>query len=199
MERYKALERLKKGNDNFARGCSKHPLPDLNRLKQLEEEGQTGHAFATIITCSDSRVTPELIFDCGLGDLFVIRTAGNACFSKESLASIEYGITTVETPLLVVMGHGCCGAVITAMQHKQGADFSHLPAIHDLIGKLADDLPEAHDMSLENITAAIHSNIFRSIERIHDVLTCARKYEEEGRLLVLPAYYCISTGRVSWL
>jgi len=101
------LERLLAGNERFNHFTSVHPDEDLkHRLQEAEKQ----HPFAVVLTCSDSRVAPELIFDQGIGDLFVIRTAGNIIGGVE-LGSIEYAVEHLGVRLLVVMGHENCGAV----------------------------------------------------------------------------------------
>jgi carbonic anhydrase len=105
-----ALSELKAGHDRFTHGISKHPHSSHQRLNHLAS-GQ--NPMAMVLSCSDSRVPIELLFDVGFGDLFVIRNAGNAC-TEGSLASIEYGLEGLNIGLLVVMGHEGCGAVKAA-------------------------------------------------------------------------------------
>ena len=111
-----ALALLKEGNARFAAGNAKRPDADMARIKLADAESQGKYAYATVISCSDSRVPVELIFDAGIMDIFVIRVAGNVCDSDE-IGSIEYGLAHVKTPVLVVMGHTKCGAV-TAVTDK---------------------------------------------------------------------------------
>lgn len=110
-----ALQMLQEGNQRFISGQSNHPHTDISRLMQAGTENQGDHAYATVITCSDSRVPVERIFDAGIMDIFVIRVAGNVCDVDEA-GSIEYGIAHVNTPVFVVLGHTQCGAV-TAVTH----------------------------------------------------------------------------------
>ena len=108
-----ALERLKKGNEeSLLEGNSIGDL-SLNRKKETSENGQ--HPYAVILTCSDSRVIPEAIFHAGIGDLFVIRVAGNV-IGEDTLASIEYGLTHLGAETVLVLGHTHCGAVTAAIQ-----------------------------------------------------------------------------------
>ena len=104
------LQMLKKGNERFYTGKATYPNTNAARLAQAGTENQGDHAYATVITCSDSRVPVELIFDAGVMDIFVIRVAGNVCDTDE-VGSIEYGLAHVHTPILVVLGHTQCGAV----------------------------------------------------------------------------------------
>ena len=100
----KVIALLKEGNKRFIDRKSIHPHMDAARLAQAGSEDQGDHAYATVITCSDSRVPVELIFDAGIMDIFVIRVAGNVCDVDER-GSIEYGLAHVNTPVLVVLGH----------------------------------------------------------------------------------------------
>ena len=107
----KALEMLKEGNERFINGAETHPHIDAARRSELAS-GQ--HPFAVILSCADSRVPPALVFDQGLGDLFVIRVAGNVARDKV-IGSIEYAVKYLGARLVVVMGHEACGAVTAAM------------------------------------------------------------------------------------
>ena len=98
------IEMLKAGNQRFVSGQSINPHSDAKRIAQAAKENQGDHAYATIISCSDSRVPVETIFDAGIMDLFIIRVAGNVCDTDE-IGSIEYGLAHVNTPVLVVLGH----------------------------------------------------------------------------------------------
>lgn len=199
MKPMDALQRLKEGNRKFVSGSTEHPTVDNIRLKQLDEEGQTDHAFATVVTCSDSRVVPEIIFDCGLGDLFVIRNAGNACLGEESLCSIEFGLTNVKTQLLLVMGHSSCGAITSALGYCQGLDLSALPNTGKYAAKLAGVLPFTAESTENEIEPAAQKNVLDTITRLRHNIPCIREKENDGSLIVAGAYYTLSTGRVSWL
>src|SRR5512143_3164016 len=109
-----ALQRLKDGNERFLRGEAH--LPGLTR-ETLTELTRGQHPFATILGCSDSRVPPEWIFDAGLGELFVVRVAGNV-LSPEVAGSLQYAGVHLQTPLMVVLGHEGCGAIQAALQVK---------------------------------------------------------------------------------
>lgn len=110
-----ALTMLKEGNQRFVQGKSIHPYTDSSRLALAGRENQGKHAIATVISCSDSRVPVERLFDAGVMDIFTIRVAGNVVDVDEA-GSIEYGLAHVNTPVFVVLGHTQCGAV-TAVTH----------------------------------------------------------------------------------
>lgn len=123
-----ALERLKVGNDRFIAGNPAHPAQTPARRLDLRVNGQ--HPFAVVLGCADSRIPPELIFDQGLGDLFVIRVAGNVV-DDLVLASIEYAAAHLNTPLILVLGHSQCGAVGATIAGKKLE--GHLPALAEMI------------------------------------------------------------------
>lgn len=120
---------LVEGNQRYMRDHPKHPHQSLKRIKELNS-GQ--HPFAVIVSCSDSRVPPELIFDQGLGDLFVIRTAGNVIGDFE-LGSIEYAVEHLGANLIVVLGHDGCGAVSAFIEHKHERLNNHIQNIIDYL------------------------------------------------------------------
>src|SRR5690606_34992881 len=125
----KPLERLLDGNKRFEENHPIHPDQTLDRVRDLQQ-GQ--HPFAVIISCSDSRVPPELIFDQGLGDLFVIRNAGNI-ISDYELGSVEYAVEHLDTKLIVVLGHKQCGAIGAFIEHKNDSIQNHIQQIINYI------------------------------------------------------------------
>src|SRR5262245_9624613 len=123
-----SLMLLKEGNARFAAGKQLHPNQDAERRASTVAQGQ--EPFATILACSDSRDPVELVFDRGIGDLFVVRVAGNVAGVRE-LATVEYGVGHLHTPLLIVMGHSKCGAVTAVVQ---GAELhGHLQSLAEKI------------------------------------------------------------------
>src|SRR6187431_41597 len=113
-----ALARLVAGNERFVRGEARFPTVQKELLAEL---AKAQHPYATILGCSDSRVPPELIFDAGFGELFIVRVAGNV-ISPEVLGSLQYAALYLRTPLFVVLGHEGCGAVDAALAGIRGAD-----------------------------------------------------------------------------
>src|SRR5213080_315089 len=107
-----AISKLKEGNGRYTSGNLQHPGQTTERRTEL---ANTQHPFASILSCSDSRVPPEIVFDQGLGDLFIVRVAGNV-LNDEGLGSIEYGVDVLGARLIVVLGHQSCGAVDAAMK-----------------------------------------------------------------------------------
>src|SRR5580765_2589365 len=133
-----ALARLVAGNERFVRGEARFPTVQNEILAQL---AKAQRPYATILGCSDSRVPPELIFDAGFGELFIVRVAGNV-ISPEVLGTLQYAGVHLRTPLFVVLGHDRCGAVNAALAAKHGAqEPSHIALLLDNILPGLRDLP----------------------------------------------------------
>jgi len=130
-----ALELLEEGNRRFVTGVrSVEPLLSHLKLQELAENGQ--RPFAVVLTCSDSRSPAELVFDQGLGDLFVVRVAGNVV-APSLLASIEFAVSNFGSPIVLVLGHTQCGAITASIQHKKEPHVP-LPSVHleELVGRI---------------------------------------------------------------
>lgn len=198
-----ALQLLKDGNRRFFTENATYPHVDSARLKQAGCEDQGDHAYATVITCSDSRVPVELIFDAGVMDIFVIRVAGNVANTDE-VGSIEYGLVHVNTPVLVVLGHTQCGAVTAVTHTVHGEDHRFERNISPLVDsiipavKRAIDLhPNAHGDAV--IPYAIIENVWQSIEDLFMMSPASRNMVNEGKAKVVGAIYDVGTGKVNWL
>ncbi|MBI2059537.1 MAG: carbonic anhydrase [Nitrospirae bacterium] len=189
-----ALKFLQQGNARFVKGKSRHPHSNAARIK---ETGKGQAPFATIVGCSDSRVPPERLFDQGIGDLFVVRVAGNVCDVDET-GSAEYGVDHLGTPLLVVLGHSKCGAV-TAVVNKAEVHGS-IPQLVDNIGPAVARAKAAYPAAQGDdlLTHAIRENIWQSIEDLlHSPLV--RKRVDSGKLMIHGAVYDVESGKVYWL
>lgn len=189
-----ALARMQAGNQRFMAGTAQHPHADRGRL----EETAGGQApFATVIGCSDSRVPIEVVFDQGIGDLFVIRVAGNVC-DVDEIGSIEYGVDHLATPLLVVLGHENCGAV-TAV--ATGAE------VHGSIPALIDNIRPAVERAealtgaegSEVVSAAVVENVWQSISDLISNSPPVRQRLNAGQLKIVGAVYSLESGEVRWL
>ena len=198
-----ALSLLKAGNERFVSGTSTYPHMDKERLIQAGKEDQGDHAYATIITCSDSRVPVERIFDAGVMDTFVIRVAGNVVDGDEA-GSIEYGLAHVKTPVLVVLGHTQCGAV-TAVTHSIHGN-GH--ALERNIPPLVDNIEPAVRRAIEAnpqlqgddvIPAGIVENVWQGIEDLFMTSPSSRDLVKTGAVKVVGAIYDVGTGKVNWL
>ncbi|MEE8451427.1 MAG: carbonic anhydrase, partial [Thermoguttaceae bacterium] len=191
-----AIEQLKEGNQRFHTGESNHPRADAQRMEETAENGQ--NPFATVITCSDSRVPVERVFDQGIGDIFTIRVAGNVCDTDE-IGSIEYGIDHLGTPVMVVLGHSGCGAVTAVVT---GAELhGSIPPLVDNIGPAVEkaklDHPDTHGKDL--VPAAVEANVWQSIDDLFKRSPATRKRVEAGTLKVIGAVYHLDDGKVEWL
>jgi carbonic anhydrase len=198
-----ALNLLKEGNQRFVSGKSAHPHLDAKRLAQAGTENQGDHAYATVITCSDSRVPVEAIFDAGIMDIFVIRVAGNVCDTDEA-GSIEYGLAHVNTPVLVVLGHTQCGAVtaVTHAVHGTGHALEcNIPPLVDniepAVKRAMAQNPKLHGDAI--IPQAIVENVWQGIEDLFMASPATRSLVKSGKVKVVGAIYDVATGKVDWL
>ncbi len=191
-----ALSKLKEGNARFVTGTQIHPNLDKDRLLNTAKDGQK--PFATILACSDSRVPVEAIFDWGVGDLFVIKVAGNVADGDE-IGSIEYGTHHLNTPILVVLGHTKCGAVTAVV--KGDEVHGHIPALVDNIVPAFESAKEKHSElhQPELIDKTIEANVFQSIKDILSRSSIVAELVKEGKLKIVGAIYDIETGRINWL
>ena len=191
-----AIRLLSAGNERFAAGKLQRPNSDLDRVRSTAKNGQA--PFATVLSCADSRVPVETVFDRGVGDLFVVRVAGNVA-DPGTLGSMEYAAEHLGTPLIVVMGHSQCGAVKAAMD---GAElYGNLPTLIDSIRPAVRKARSEHreataeqllDASIaQNVRHQIDAAVIKSPQLRHMVL--------HGKVKIVGAVYDIETGRVEWL
>ena len=185
---------LQEGNTRYAAGRPLHPNQDVARRLSTAAEGQ--QPLATVLACSDSREPVELIFDRGLGELFVVRVAGNVA-DTDQLATIEYGVDHLETPLLLVVGHSRCGAVTAAVT---GAELhGHLP---QLVAKIKPAVEKAKAGGADGLTIideSIRANVWQSVGDILRRSEIVRKRVQAGNLHVVGAVYDLDSGMVRWL
>ncbi len=185
-----ALQSLLDGNKRFAAMKPAHPNQDKTRRDEVKS-GQK--PFAIIVGCSDSRIPPEILFDQGIGDLFIIRLAGNIV-DDTALGSVEYAADHLGTRLVVVLGHAKCGAVTAAA--KGGEAHGHIGSIVQLI---APALDRAKDKPGDLVDNAIKENARLVAAAISSSKPILSKMAEEGKIAVVPAYYDIDTGLVELL
>ncbi|HEV3142495.1 MAG TPA: carbonic anhydrase [Gemmataceae bacterium] len=190
-----ALARLLAGNERFRQG---QPRTAGLQRESLADLAHAQRPFATILGCSDSRVPPEWIFDAGLGELFVIRVAGNV-FSPEVAGSLQYAGAHLQTPLFLVLGHEGCGAVAAALATKyEGAQ--HRSRIQILVDSIVPALPE-FDTQLapeERLSQAVECNVRWTTRQILNTPE-GRARVAEGRMKIVGAIYEIATGHVRLL
>jgi carbonic anhydrase len=189
-----ALARLMAGNDRFVRGEARFPTVQKEMLAALAKRQRP---YATILGCSDSRVPPELVFDAGFGELFIIRVAGNV-ISPEVLGTLQYAGLHLRTPLFVVLGHEGCGAVNAALAARDGAREpariallldNILPGLRDLPATLAEDA---------KMEAAVEANVRWSMHQLLETPE-AKARQEEGVMRLVGGVYELESGRVRFL
>ena len=185
-----ALKRLTEGNKRYVVGKFIRPHQTSVRRAELIE-GQ--HPFAIVLGCSDSRIPVELVFDQGVGDLFVVRVAGNIA-DDVSLASIEYAAAHLHTPLVVVMGHGNCGAV--AATASGGELEGHLPVIATAIRPAVDKVRTQQGDLVNN---AARANAVMVAEKLKSSKPVLSELVRSGKLTVVAAFYDIKSGKVVFI
>lgn len=186
-----ALTRLLEGNRRFVEGITRHPRRDGKRRKELTQ-GQ--EPFAVVLTCSDSRVVPEVLFDMGLGDIFGIQVAGNV-LDDVVLGSIEYAVAHLNTKLVMVLGHEKCGAVTAAVEGAKTGD--HIESIVEALGPAAE---HAQCCAGEDpIKAAISFNILSVTSQLEASEPVMNLAVDKMGVKVVPAIYRLESGKVEVL
>ena len=190
-----ALAALVEGNERFVRGEARFPTVQKEILAEL---AKAQHPYATILGCSDSRVPPELVFDAGFGELFIVRVAGNVV-SPEVMGTLQYAGVHLRTPLFVVLGHEGCGAVKAALavKHEGARERSRialllkniLPGLQEVDARLA---PE------DLLDAAVAANVRWSMHQLLETPE-AKARIAEGVMKMVGAVYELHTGRVRFL
>jgi carbonic anhydrase len=185
-----ALARLMEGNKRYAQDKEQHPDETLTRRKELEA-GQ--HPFAVILSCADSRVPPELVFDQGLGDLFVVRVAGNIT-DDDDLGTIQYAVEHLHTKLILVLAHEKCGAVSAAVEgaNEPGRLKSLLSAIQPAI-------EETRDLPGDKIHNCVMANARRAARQIRESDPVLKELIRKEEAKVVAAVYALDSGIVTLL
>lgn len=191
-----ALQKLKDGNKRFVDNTRTYTNLNSERIIETTSNGQ--FPYATVITCSDSRVPVEHIFDVGIGDVFVIRVAGNVVNTDEA-GSIEYGVEHLHTPILVVLGHTHCGAVTAVVKNAdvQG----NIPKLIENINPAVDKAKEKFGTGFTEalLEASIENNVYQSIEDLFHKSEITKHLVSKGELKVIGAIYELETGKVKWM
>jgi carbonic anhydrase len=194
-----ALDRLRAGNRRFVAGLQSDEAQPHHVRRALTAQRQS--PFAIILGCSDSRVPAEIIFDQGLGDLFVIRVAGNIA-APSQIGSVEFAASKFATPLAVVLGHSQCGAVLATLEYlreepiPEHSDNSR--SILERIRPAVEDLADAEnaDMLLET---AIRANVIASVDHLRHRSKILERLIEKEQLRIVGAEYSLETGAVEFL
>ncbi|WDZ86491.1 carbonic anhydrase [Micromonospora cathayae] len=186
-----ALAELQAGNRRFVTGDTRHPNQDADHRAAVAD-GQ--HPFAVILGCSDSRLAAEIIFDRGLGDLFVVRTAGHTV-GAEVLGSVEYAVAVLGTPLVVVLGHDSCGAVQAAREADGTgtAPSGHLGAI---VGAVVPSLRRAARQGVDDIEGIVDIHISHTVDVLLERSVTLARAVELGQCAVVGMSYRLAAGEV---
>lgn len=201
-----ALERLCEGNRRFAEGVpSAHALATESRRRELID-GQ--RPFAIVLGCSDSRVPAEIVFDQGIGDLFVIRVAGNIV-APSLVGSVEFAADQFGTRLVVVLGHSGCGAVTATLEELRRPTEIQSPNLRSIVERVrpaVEPLLETHDPTDGDdrhggalMEAAVRANVRRSVEQLRHGSELLENLVRDDGLLVVGAEYSLETGLVEFL
>jgi carbonic anhydrase len=185
-----ALARLKAGNERFVTGKLIHPNVGTDRRAEVAK-GQ--NPFAIIVGCSDSRVGPEVVFDQGLGDIFVIRTAGNVV-DDVALGSIEYAADHFGVPVILVLGHTRCGAVSAAVAGGQAP--GHVASVVEKIKPAVDETKGKPGDAVDN---AVRANVRHVVNQLRNATPILSALVKSGKLRVVGACYDLDTARVDLL
>jgi len=187
-----ALTLLKEGNQRFVAGQTLSQDVSEEKRNSLVAKGQK--PFAVIVSCSDSRLPPELIFDQGLGDLFVVRVAGNV-LGPVAMGSVEYGVEHLHAPLLVILGHNHCGAV------KASVDGGEIPgSIGAIVAKIKPsvDLVRSSGITGDSIYEHVEDMNVKAMVNEVQSSPIVKELLHEGKLRIIGAKYCQETGKVTF-
>ena len=197
MTPQKSLQYLKEGNLRFQNNLK----ANRNLLEQVNDTSYGQFPFATILSCIDSRVSAELVFDQGLGDIFSVRIAGNFV-NEDILGSMEFACKLAGTKLIVVLGHTACGAVKGACDD---AKMGNLTKLIEKITPAVNAVSEPKDVSLRNsknaefVDTVAEKNVQLTIDRIHAESPILSEMEKNGEIMIVGAMYDINTGEVKFL
>ena len=189
-----ALHKLLDGNGRFVKGQAVSPRRSPADFRGLAE---AQYPQAVIVSCADSRVAPEILFDVGVGDIFVVRVAGNVVSGAGVTVkgSIEYAVAELNVPLIVVLGHSGCGAVKAAMKHLDARDA--LPgAINGLVELIKPAVAQTNGAPGDALENAIRKNVEIGVERLKELQPILAPRAKDGKLQVVGAVYDLHAGRV---
>ena len=191
-----AIQLLKDGNKRFVENTK----INRNLMEQVNQTSEGQYPFATILSCIDSRVSAELVFDQGIGDIFSIRIAGNIV-NKDILGSMEFASKVAGTKAIVVLGHTNCGAVKGACD---GVELGNLTHLLDKITPAMDLIDDPKEQSLRNsknidfVDAVANANVDRTVEMIRKNSSILAEMEQVGAIKIISGMYDIQTGVVSF-
>ncbi|MCH7501107.1 MAG: carbonic anhydrase [Nitrospinae bacterium] len=184
-------QELLSGNKRFVEGNPTHPNQSLSRRREMAK-GQSPRA--AVLACADSRVSPEIIFDQGLGDLFVVRVAGNVV-NDPILGSLEYAVEHLGTQLIVVLGHQRCGAVAAACAGGEAP--GHIASLVQALAPAVDKISASHNASEKGrVDLAAKENVRMTVKSLHSCGPILAEWVRQGKLEVTGAFYDLDTGAV---
>lgn len=186
-----ALKRLVAGNARYVANKPRHRDVSAGRAARARSQ----HPFASIVSCADSRVAPELAFDQGAGDLFVVRVAGNFV-NEDGLASLEFGAAVLQSPLILVLGHTSCGAIAATIDVvKNGTQLpGHLPSLVNAIRPAVEEAQKAGAANL--LEAATEANVRLTVARLKSSTPILAQRVAEKKLTIVGGVYELATGKV---
>jgi carbonic anhydrase len=183
---------LLEGNQRFISGDPAHPRQDVDRRESIAEDQKP---FAALFGCADSRLSAEIIFDVGLGDLFVVRNAGQV-IAETILGSLEYAVEVLEVPLILVLGHDECGAIRATIEAKEGKLQSQGEFIHNLVARISPTVTRSYAVGKTDIDDITSLHIEDTIEELMSRSTLIAKAVKEGKLGVVGANYKLALGEM---
>lgn len=188
-----ALERLMKGNARYVDGIARRH--DFKHEREALSKGQ--NPFAAVLSCADSRIAPEYCFDTARGDVFVCRVAGNFA-NDDIVASFEYAVEALNTPVILVLGHESCGAIAATIKSlKEGATLpGHLPA---LVTALAPAVRAAQGAPGDLLANAVARNVMLNVDRLRNSSPILRSFVDDKKVRVVGGVYHLASGRVELL
>lgn len=201
MKTHPVIEELIAGNQRFLEGTSsKSSAVSLMRLRESAEKGQVPKAI--VLCCSDSRAPVEMIFDQDIGDLFVIRVAGNI-IAPSLVGSVEFAASTFGTRVVLVMGHTQCGAIKATLDHITDPQAISSENIHDIVSRIRPHIfpiTRMPDMSVpEKLASATELNVRASVNELSHSSRLIEKLVQEEKIAIFGAIFDLSTGKVNFL
>jgi carbonic anhydrase len=195
-----ALTRLREGNERFVANLRSVDLMPTKERREALLAGQK--PFAIILSCADSRAPAEILFDQGLGDLFVIRVAGNI-IAPSLVGSVEYAASVLDTHLAVVMGHSSCGAVKATLDHVRSGEAAPSPNIADIVERVRPAVEEVVQGGSERpddavMRDAVRANVRHSTKQLREGSPVLEEKIRQGKLMVVGAEYDLASGRVDF-
>jgi len=183
---------LVRGNENFVAGTPLHPRQDAELRKSVAAAQQP---FAALFGCSDSRLGAEMIFDVGLGDLFVVRNVGQV-IARTIVGSLEFAFEVLKVPLILVLGHDSCGAVKASMDAVDGNLEVKGEFIENLVSRISQTVITSRSQGVEDIDHINRNHISDTIDELLEMSSLIREGVESGKLAVVGAQYRLAEGRV---